>query len=636
MGFLESLRHDARNLATSAAWGLSLSELKDIASQYPAILSARALRVKTRDEMEREAQRQGSLKRTLGPWSLILMGVGFMAGAGIFVTPGTIAADYTGPAVCISYLIAALSATLSCFCYAEFACDMPLAGAAYNYIAGSLGEFFAWVVTSNLLFEYILADAALVRSFAPYFAVLLGLDYDYFLYDTTMGGTTYTLDWLAFSLTLLITGLVCMGAKESTTANTVITVVHLAVMAFIIIAGFTQADTANFKPFFPDEHPQQWKQLFNGAAIAFFSFIGFDAVATAAEEVKNPSKHMPTGILGSISIVTIIYFLMCVVLCLMVPRDMIDPNATFAAAFTYAGLPWATHIVALGALLGIVTGILIGIYAPARILAGCCREGMLPPFLAWIGPKQTPWVATWVIGICVAVIALLTDFEELANMVSIGTFVVFWFVALALLWRRFHVPGQSSAPRMANQVLHLCAMVGFSLGFVLVWNLPVYNIDADGNKGAWYDDQWKWLVAMAVLCAATPLSMALFCKPAYTPQSFVTPLFPLVPCGSIFVNTFLTGQLNKRAYRRFGWWTVAVVVLYLLYGVFAAEAKDRRSATAHGSFGSRGRGSGGSEGDEDVEACKAASGALALPPARDPVVAAANPLQLVWCPRTTG
>ncbi|KAG2495202.1 hypothetical protein HYH03_006808 [Edaphochlamys debaryana] len=310
LDFLRSLGEDARNMGTAKAWGFGVPELKEMASQYPTIIAGRMLRVKTAEQMEREAMNKGALKRTLGPFGLMMIGVGFMIGAGIFIAPGTIAADYTGPAVCISYLIAALSATLSCFCYAEFACDMPLAGAAYNYIAGSLGEFFAWVVTSNLLFEYILADAAVIRGFAPYFAVLIGLDSDYFLYETTMGGKTYTVDWWAFGLTLAITAVVCLGAKESTTANTVITVVHLAVMAFIIIAGFTQADTANFKPFFPDEHPQQWKQLFNGAAIAFFSFIGFDAVATAAEEVKNPSKHMPTGILGSISIVTIIYFLM--------------------------------------------------------------------------------------------------------------------------------------------------------------------------------------------------------------------------------------------------------------------------------------------------------------------------------------
>ncbi|PNH00965.1 Cationic amino acid transporter 1, partial [Tetrabaena socialis] len=164
---------------------------------------------------------------------------------------------------------------------------------------------------------------------------------------------------------------------------------------FIIIAGFTQADSANFKPFLPNDQPDQWKQIFNGASIAFFSFIGFDAVATAAEEVVNPSKNMPIGILASMSIVTVIYFLMCVVLCLMVPRNMISANATFAAAFEYVGLGWAKHIVAIGAILGILTSTMMGIYAPARILAGCTREGMLPPFMARVGPKQTPWVATW-------------------------------------------------------------------------------------------------------------------------------------------------------------------------------------------------------------------------------------------------
>ncbi|PNW80768.1 hypothetical protein CHLRE_07g329050v5 [Chlamydomonas reinhardtii] len=547
-----------------------------MAKQYPSIVQQRTFKLKTAAEMERDAALRGTLKRTLGPFGLTMVGVGFMLGAGIFMAPGTIAVDMTGPAVCISYLIAALSAFLSCFCYAEFACDMPLAGAAYNYIAASLGEFFAWVVTSNLIFEYILADAAVIRGFAPYFATLIGKDPDFFVYTTVTGGKTYVMDWWAFAITLAMTAFVSIGAKESTTANTIITVIHLVVMAFIIIAGFTQADSANFHPFFPNDQPQQWKQVFNGAAIAFFSFIGFDAVATAAEEVKKPSKHMPWGILGSMSIVTVIYFLMCVVLCLMVPRDMINPDATFAAAFVYVGLPWASHIVALGALLGILTGILIGIYAPARILTGCCREGMLPPVLAWIGPKQTPWVATWVIGICIAVIALLTDFAELANMVSIGTFVVFWFVAVALLWRRMHLPGGVTGPvRWANQLLHLFAMIGFSLGFVLVWCLPAYNI-VDGVEGKWYNDQWKWLLAMALCCLAVPVSMCFFCRPAYVPSGFKVPLYPFVPCGSIFVNTFLLGQLDEQSYKRFGWWTLAVVIVYLVYGIFAAQAQDNR------------------------------------------------------------
>ncbi len=181
------------------------------------------------------------------------------------------------------------------------------------------------------------------------------------------------------------------------------------------------------------------------------------------------------------------------------------------------------------------------------------------------------------VGICVAVIALLTDFAALSNMVSIGTFVVFWFVALSLLWRRLHVPGRSTPGRLANTLLHLAAMVGFSLGFVLVWTLPLYNT-VDGVRGAWADHQWKLLVAMVACCAAVPVSMYFFCKPAYVPAGFQVPLFPFVPCASLFVNTFLLGQLNQESYLRFGWWTLAVAGVYFLYGIFASQSKDVRVA----------------------------------------------------------
>ncbi|PNH11561.1 Cationic amino acid transporter 1 [Tetrabaena socialis] len=393
-GFVSSLKDDARAMRTSEGWGFTPGE-------YLAML------------------KKGALKRTLGPLGLTCVGVGLMLGAGIFIAPGTIAIDYTGPAVCIAYLIAAVSAYLSCFCYAEFAVDMPLAGAAYNYMAGSMGEFVAWVVTSNLLFEYILADAAVIRGFAPYFAVLIGKETNFFLYDHVAGGKTYTMDWWAFALTLLITAMLALGATESTTANTIITIIHVVIM-----------------------------------------------------------------------------------------------------------------------------------------VRGCRVE-------LYMG----------IIGIAVAVIALLTDFAEIANMVSIGTFVVFWFVALALLWRRMHVPAKTTPLRMASQVLHLCAIVGFSLGFILVWTLPEYNT-VDGVEGKWKKDQYKWLIAMAVLSLASPVSMCFLCKPNYVPGGYKVPFYPFIPCGSLFVNTFLLGQLDVRSYKRFGWWTLAVALIYFLYGIFAAQNKD--------------------------------------------------------------
>ncbi|GFR47301.1 hypothetical protein Agub_g8988 [Astrephomene gubernaculifera] len=578
-GFIASCARDVRALASPDAWGFSPTEYLDMLLRYPQLVRNRIFKTKTAEQMEMEAEHKGPLKRTLGKVGLTCVGVGLMLGAGIFIAPGTIAVNFTGPALCIAYLVASVSAFLSSFCYSEFAVDMPLAGAAYNYIASTLGEFTAWVVTSNLLFEYILADAAVIRGFAPYFAVLIGKDSSYFLYDHYMLGEWYTMDWWAFALTLLVTAFLAYGAKESTTANTIITIIHVLVMVFIIIAGFCKADSANIKPFFfPNQpgQPEAWKQIFNGASIAFFSFVGFDGVAAAGEEVIDPHRNMPIGILGSMTIVTVIYFLMCIVLVLMVPVGMIDTGASFASAFEYVGLGWAKHIVALGAILGILTGILTGIYTPARILTGCTREGMLPPLMSWVGPKQTPWVATWLIGITVAVIALLTDFAKLGDMVSIGTLVVFWFVAIALLWRRMHVPGQTKPLRLANQLLHIFAIIGFSLGFILVWKLPIYN-EIDSVVGKWKGQQNAWLLALAICCLLTPISMHFFCKPAYIPAGYKVPLYPFVPCASVFVNTFLLGQLSQESYERFGWWTLGVTALYTVYGIFAAQRKDNKS-----------------------------------------------------------
>lgn len=546
---------------------------------FPKLIMKRFFLTKSVEYMiDSEAEGKNVMKRVLGRSQLTFLGIGFMLGAGIFVSPGYIANALTGPALFISYLVAAFSAILSCFCYAEFTVDIPLAGAAYNYIATTLGEVIAWITVSNLILEYVLANAAAVRGFAPYLALLCNKDSQYFLY-TWNTGPGYLMDWWAFGITICVTILLSFGMKESASVNTVITIAHLVLMVFIIIAGFVKGKAENFSPFILAG--SDWKNIFNGAAISFFSYIGFDAVATTAEEQINPARDMPISILGAVGTVTVIYTLMSVVLCLMVPSQDIAQDGTFAAAFSYAGLDWAKYIVAIGALFGIVTTTLIGVLGAARILAGCTRERMLPPFVSWVGARQTPWVATWCIGLASAIIALFTPFSDLANMISIGTFVVFWVVAVALLWRRSYVKGKTTMPRMIILLVNLFAVIGFSLGFTLVWVMPEYQSYSDAPDGKNAGSQQSWLIAMGVLFVASSFIFKFAVREEYTPPKYVAPFYPAIPCISIFVNLFLLGQLDVASYKRFGWWSLAAMGIYFLYSMVAGEIKDEKYAAKY-------------------------------------------------------
>lgn len=362
-----------------------------------------------------------AMKQVLGWFDLVCLGIGMMLGAGVFVTTGYVTANKAGPGVIISYIVAGICAMLSSFCYAEFAVDIPCAGGAYTYIAAALGEFLAWLAVANLIFEYILANAAAIRGFSPYFAALTNKPEDFYIHHwDAPGGNSFQLDWWAFGWCILLAVLLVFGTKESATFNGVVTVLHVVLVIFIIIAGLVKANPANTQPFLPFGA----RGAFNGASIVFFSYIGFDAVACAAEETKNPRKDLPIGILVSVMSVTVLYTLMAATLSLMVPREVLlgFSKASFANAFNYVGMHWATYIVALGALMGIITTTLVGMYGTSRIITGVARDHLIPPFLAHVGGRmKTPWVAIAIQGVASAVLALLSPFDELADMVSIST-----------------------------------------------------------------------------------------------------------------------------------------------------------------------------------------------------------------------
>ncbi|WIA11145.1 hypothetical protein OEZ85_011287 [Tetradesmus obliquus] len=545
--------------------------------------------------MEWRAEGKHDMKRVLSVLDLVCLGIGMMLGAGVFVTTGFVASTMAGPAVILSYAVAGISALLSSLCYSEFAVRMPLVGGAYTYVNAVFGEYLAWVTVANLILEYILANAAAIRGFAPYFSMLVNQPADKFI--TPWQG--YNLDWWAFGLSLAITILLTLGTKESSRFNIIVTLAHVVLVVFIIIAGLVKSKPSNTQPFFPFEI----RGVFNGAALVFFSYIGFDSVACSAEEVRNPKRDLPLGILGALCItsaqtrdlplgilgalsvrnpkrdlplgilgalgvVTICYMLMSAVLVMMVPLAALDKGASFAAAFSYVNMDWARYIVALGALMGIITTTLVGMYATSRIVAAVGRQHILPPFLARVHPRwATPYVATISQGIASAVIALFTDFADLAEMVSISTLFAFWMVALALIWHRYCQPGTGAAPPMKHR-----AMVGAHMGIIVAASLAftiVYQV---------HQQAWIGLVVCAAVAIAATISLHLMCKQYNVPTLYGVPLFPYVPALSVAVNAFLLGQLQKPAYERFGIWTGFITLFYIFYSMPATSYREDRSA----------------------------------------------------------
>lgn len=550
--------YDLFGFSSAREYGTALKSL-------PTTLVRRFFLLRSCDELaEAKAESKHSMKQCLTWFDLVNMGIGMMLGAGVFVTTGYVAAEYAGPSVILSYIIAGLSALLSGLCYAEFAVDFPFAGSSYTYISAALGEFLAWITVANMILEYILSGSAAIRGFAPYFAALVGKPHDYFLITwTSPTGMEYHLDWWAFGITLALTVLLILGTKETSLFNNVMQVFHVALVLFIIIAGFIKSNPANAVPFFPKGPAGS----FVGASIVFFSYIGFDTIATSAEEVRDVSRDLPLGLLGGMAVTTVLYVLMSTVLVMMVPfSEMPEGGMSFADAFRYVGLDWAAYVVGAGACVGIVTTTLIGTYGVSRIVTAVARDHLLPPFLARVHPRlRTPVITLAAVGIVQAVIALFTDFAELADMVSISTLFCFWVVALGLLWRRTHVPRETPPHVTASLLVHLALLVGASVAFTASWMAEVGGGVALGVTGG------------AVLLVS--ISFAVLLRPRYVPERFRVPLYPFLPCFSVFLNTFLLGQLRTPAWIRFGIWTAFCCAFYLLYSMLATQVRDERRFT---------------------------------------------------------
>ena len=438
-----------------------------------------------------------ALQKTLGPFSIIALGVGAIIGAGIFVLTGTAAAQYAGPGIMLSFVLAAVACAFVGLCYAELAALLPVSGSTYSYTYATLGEFFAWVIGWDLILEYSMGAATVAVGWSGYVVSMLANVGIHFpptlaaapgtvaakLADGTVVHGIVNLP--AAFIVLLLTWLLILGTKESARMNNLMVAIKLAVVLAFIAAGVYFVDRANWVPFIPANTGEfghfGWSGVLRGASVVFFAYIGFDAVSCAAQEAKNCQRDMPIGILGSLVVCTILYVIVAAVITGLVPYGQLNVADPIAVAVDVIGMTWFSVLIKLGAIVGLTTVILVLLYGQSRIFFTIAKDGLLPPLFGAVHPRLgTPHRSLMMIGAIVAVVAALTPIGILGEMVSIGTLFAFMMVCSAVLYLRrsdahlvrpFRTPGVPYVP-ILGVLMCLLLMVGLPFDTwmrLLIW-----------------------------------------------------------------------------------------------------------------------------------------------------------------------
>ena len=474
-----------------------------------------------------EETRTSELKRTLGPWNLVFLGIGCIIGAGIFVRTGNAAALHAGPGVLFSYIIAGIICAFAGLCYAELASTLPVSGSAYTYSYATIGEFAAWVMGALLVLEYGLAASVVAVGWSGYVVSLLG-DFGLVIPSALTGPTghhlqkdgvdvlvngapiVYLFNLPAFLVSATLAILLVIGVSESAKFNNLIVAIKVTVLvAFILVGGaiiLANLPTymPNWDPFIPPPTGEKgefgWSGILRAASIVFFAYIGFEAVSTAGQEAKNPAKDMPFGIIGSLVVCTIIYILVSIVMTLIVPYTSLNVPDPVAVAVDAFGPQWAwfAKTIKVGAIIGLTSVILVLMYGQTRIFYTMARDGLLPKFFSRVHPKfRTPWINTLVVGLAVASAAGFFDINFLGDATSVGTLAAFGIVCLTVIWlRRTH-------PEI--------------------------------------------------------------------PRGYKVPLYPIIPALGIVSCFALIFTVESRVLIFFGWYVLAAIVLYFVYGMHNSE-----------------------------------------------------------------
>jgi APA family basic amino acid/polyamine antiporter len=451
-----------------------------------------AARVKSVEESIRDTEEpEHQLKKNLSALDLTVFGVGVIIGTGIFVLTGVVAKTDTGPAVAISFVIAGIVCGLAALCYAEFASTVPVAGSAYTFSYATLGELVAWIIGWDLVLELALGAATVSVGWSGYLNQLLG-DLGIPL-PTSIAGEEATVNIPAIFIALVMTGVLILGIKLSSRVTSVIVAIKVAIVLMVIAVGIFYVKAANYSPFIPPAQPTPKgsgltapliQTLFGfapstfgvggilaGAAIVFFAFIGFDIVATAAEETKNPSRDLPRGIIGSLVVCTVLYVAVSLVVVGMQRYTELSEAAPLADAFRSVGLPFFSGLISVGALAGLTSVVMILMLGQSRVLFAMSRDNLLPAKLGVVHRKYgTPYKITVITGVVVAVLAGFIPLSTLAELVNIGTLFAFMLVSIGVIVLRRTRPELPRSFRVP--FVPVLPILSVLASFYLMLNLP--------------------------------------------------------------------------------------------------------------------------------------------------------------------